>query len=56
VTKSKKFRAEIWFEISVPSAPPTSQLSYMYDEYTGLSVGKWDGKGEDWPRALICRG
>ena len=29
-----------------------------YDEYTdhALSVGRWDGGGEDWPPALICRG
>jgi len=48
-------RAEIWFEISAPPAPP-SQLSY--DEYTDctLSVGRTDGEGEDWPPALICRG
>ena len=35
---------------------PYSQLSY--DEYTDLklAVGRWDGEGEDWPPALICRG
>ena len=48
-------RTEIWFEISVPPAPP-SQLSY--DEYTDrtLSVGRWGGEGKDWPTALICLG
>ena len=48
-------RAGIWFEISVPPAPP-SQLSY--DEYTDhtLSVGRRDGEGEDWPPALIGHG
>jgi len=48
-------KAEIWFKISVPPAPP-GQLSY--DEYTDrtLSVGRRDGEGEDWPPALICCG
>ena len=48
-------RAEIWFEISAPSALP-SQL--IYDEYTDctLSVGRWDEEGDDRPPAIICRG
>jgi len=48
-------RAEIWFEISIPPAP-SMQLSY--DEYTDstLSVGRWDGEGEDLLSTLICRG
>ena len=44
----KSARAEIWFEISAPPAPP-SQLSY--DEYTDRtrSLGRQDGEGENWP-------
>jgi len=45
---------EIWFEISAPPVPP-NQLGYDDTDRT-LSVGRWDGKGEDWPPALICRG
>ena len=43
------------FGLTAPPAPP-SQLSY--DEYIDrtLSVGRWDGEGEDWPAALICWG
>ena len=40
--------AEISFQISVSPAPP-SPISY--NEYTDrtLPVGRWDGKGVDWP-------
>ena len=36
-------------------APPRK---LCYDDYTDctLLVGRLDGEGEDWPRALICRG
>jgi len=35
---------------------PPSQLSY--DEYNNctLSMGRWDGEGEDWPPDFICQG
>ena len=47
-------RAEIWFQISVPSAPPSQ---FTYDGYTDrtMSVGRPDGEGEDWPPALLCQ-
>ena len=55
VQSSNPGQGRNWFEISAPPAP-LSQLSY--DEYTDrtLSVWRWDGEGENWPPALICRG
>jgi len=26
--------------------------TFLYE----VSMGRWDGEGEDWPPALICRG
>jgi len=51
---SNPVKAETWFKISPHRCP--SQLSYNDHNDRTPSVSRWDGDGEDWPSALICRG
>ena len=45
---------KIWFKISAPSAPNNQLSCNEYPDCT-LSVGRSDGKAEDWPPVLILQ-